>query len=99
MDEDDIGKVTRPQENTSVNDFTYLPVEHMDPQNRCDLCKVLWLEEDRFTTKNDLPEQTLGHIQHTCETLSTSHIDTHHQCWCLIHGELTRLSSPEWKFL
>jgi hypothetical protein len=33
MDEDDIGKVTRPQENTSVNDFTYLPVEHMDPQN------------------------------------------------------------------
>ena len=67
--------------------------------DRCDLCKVLWLEEDRFTTEKDLPEQTLGHIHHTCEVLSSAHMDTHHQCWCLIHGELTRLSSPEWKFL
>jgi len=53
------------------------------------------------TTEKDLPKQTLGHIQYTCETLSTAHIDseTHHQCYRVIHGELVRLSSPEWKFL
>jgi hypothetical protein len=55
--------------------------------------------EGRFKTKKDLPEQTLGHIQHMCEALSAAHIDVHHQCWCLIHGELARLASPEWKFL
>ncbi len=33
------------------------------------------------------------------ESLSTSHIDAHHQCWRLIHGELVRLAAPEWKFL
>jgi hypothetical protein len=35
----------------------------------------------------------------TCETLSTAHIDVHHQCWRLIHGELARLAAPGWKFL
>ena len=48
--------------------------------NKCDLCKTLWLVEDRFTTEKDLPEQTLGHMQHTCEALSAAHIDSHHQC-------------------
>jgi hypothetical protein len=67
--------------------------------DRCDLCRTLWITEDRFRTEKELPEQTLGHLQHTCETLSTAHIDTHHQCWRLIHGELARLSVPEWKFL
>jgi hypothetical protein len=33
--------------------------------DRCDLCRALWTEEDRFRTEKDLPEQTLGHIQHT----------------------------------
>jgi hypothetical protein len=37
--------------------------------------------EDRFRTEKDLPEQTLGHIQHTCEALSPAHIDDHHHCW------------------
>jgi hypothetical protein len=46
-----------------------------------------------------IPEQTLGHIQYTWEVLSTEHIDTHHQCWQPIHRELTRLGTPEWKFL
>ena len=41
----------------------------------------------------------LGHTQHTCETLSAAHIDAHHQCCRLIHGELARLASPEWTFL
>ena len=67
--------------------------------DRCDLCKDLWIAEDRFKTEKDLPEQTLGHIQHTCETLSADHIDGHHQCWRLIHGEVARLAAPEWKFL
>ncbi len=44
-------------------------------------------------------QQTLGHIQHTCEALSAAHIDAHHQCWRLIHGELAQLASPDWKFL
>jgi len=67
--------------------------------DRCDLCKVLRIAEDRFTTEQDLPEQTLGHIQHTCEALSAAHIDDHHQCCRLIQGELARLEAPEWKFL
>jgi hypothetical protein len=32
--------------------------------DRYDLCKDLWLVEDRFKTEKDLPEQDLGHIQH-----------------------------------
>ena len=67
--------------------------------DRCDLCKALWVAEGRFKTEKDVPEQTLGHIQHTCEALSAAHMDAHHQCWRLIHGELDRLASPEWKFL
>jgi hypothetical protein len=66
--------------------------------NRYDLCKDLWIVEDRFKTEQDLPEQTLGHIQHTCEALSAVQIDAHNQCWRLIHGELTRLVTPKWKF-
>ena len=67
--------------------------------NKCDLCKALWLAEDRFTTEKDLPEQDLGHIQHTCEALSAAHAEAHHQCLRLIHGELARLASPERKFM
>jgi hypothetical protein len=65
---------------------------------RYDLC-ILWIVDDRFTTEKDLPEQNLGHIQHTGEVLSTPHIDAHHQRWRLIHGELDRLVVPPWKFL
>jgi len=67
--------------------------------DRYDLCKTLWITEGRFKTEKDLPEQTLGHIQHTCEVLSATHIDTHHQSCRLIHGELSRVVAPEWKFL
>ena len=67
--------------------------------DRCDLWKSLWITQGRFQSEKDLPEQTLGHIQHTWEVLSTAHIDAHHQCWRLIHGELARLTVPEWKFL
>ena len=67
--------------------------------DRCDLCRTLWIAEGRFRTEKELPEQTMGHIQHTCEALSAPHIDAHHQCWRLIHGELARLAAPEWKFL
>ena len=67
--------------------------------DKCDLCKALWIAQGRFKTEKDLPVQTLGHIQHTCEALSTDHIDAHHQCWRLIYGELARLAAPEWKFL
>ena len=38
--------------------------------NKCDLCRALRMKESRFTTEADLPEQDLGHIQHTCEALS-----------------------------
>ena len=44
-----------------------------EESDRCDLCQSLWITEGRFTTPNNLPIQTLGHIQHTCETLSTIH--------------------------
>jgi hypothetical protein len=48
--------------------------------DRCDLCRTLWIEEGRFRTEKELPEQTMGHIQHNCEALSAPHIDAHHQC-------------------
>jgi hypothetical protein len=57
------------------------------------------MAEGRFKTEEELPKQTLGQIQHTCEALSAAHIDDHHQCWRLIHGELARLATPGWKFL
>ena len=62
-------------------------IQRMDPQNykeeksnKCDLCKALWIGEDRFTTEENLPKQDLGHIQHTCESLATaaSHTEAHH---------------------
>jgi hypothetical protein len=49
--------------------------------DRYDLCKTLWITEGRFKTEKDLPEQDLGHFQHTCEALSVTHVDFHHQCW------------------
>ena len=62
--------------------------------DKCDLCKALWLSQERFTTESALPIQTLGHIKHTCETLSELH-----RCWCLIHGELSHLASSKWRFI
>jgi hypothetical protein len=47
--------------------------------DRCDLCRTLWMTEGRFKAEEELPKQTLGHIQHTCEALSAAHIDAHHQ--------------------
>jgi hypothetical protein len=44
--------------------------------DRCDLCRALWISKDRFRTEKELPEQTLGHIQHTCEDL----IRSSHRC-------------------
>jgi hypothetical protein len=65
--------------------------------DRYDLCKALWISQGRFTTEATLPVQTLGHIQHTCEVLSQIHTMTHHRCWCLIHGNLSRLTSSDWR--
>ncbi len=41
------------------------------------MCKPLRIKENRFTTEVDLPEKDLGHIQHTCETLTTPDRDPH----------------------
>jgi hypothetical protein len=30
--------------------------------DKCDLCKALWVSQERFTTETALPVQTLGHI-------------------------------------
>ena len=67
--------------------------------DKCDLCKALWISQGRFTTESVLPIQTLGHIQHTCEALSEIHTMAHHRCWRLIHGELSRLALPTWRFI
>jgi hypothetical protein len=45
-----------------------------------DLCKSLRIPENHFTTESDLPEQTLDHLQYTCETLTEIHTMTHHRC-------------------
>ena len=68
--------------------------------DRCDLCvKSLWVSQNHFTTESVLHEQTLVHLQHTCEDLRDFHTMTHHRRWCLIHGELSRLVSSTWKFI
>jgi hypothetical protein len=67
--------------------------------NKCDLCKVLWIVEGSFNTDDDLPIQTLGHIQQQCEALSEIHTLVHHRCWCIIHAELGRLTSSKWRFV
>ncbi len=67
--------------------------------NKCDLFKTLWIRENRFTSETDLPVQDVGHIQHTCETLSEAHTVAHHRCWRLFHGDLVRLASAEWRFM
>ena len=46
--------------------------------DKYDLCKELWKSQGRFTTEEDLPIQTLGHIHHTCAVLSELHTMTHH---------------------
>ncbi len=38
--------------------------------NNCDLCRALWTAEGRVNTEDELPIQTLGHIQHQCQALS-----------------------------
>jgi hypothetical protein len=67
--------------------------------NRCDLCKTLWISQERFTTEDDLPIQTLGHIQHQYEALSEVHTLAHHRCWRIIHSELQCLASSKWRFI
>jgi hypothetical protein len=67
--------------------------------NKCDLCKGLWIGEERFTTEDGLPILTLGHIQNECETLSEIHTFAHHRCWRIIHTELVRFASSKWRFI
>jgi hypothetical protein len=67
--------------------------------DKCDLCRALQQAEGRFTTDDDLPIQTVGHIQHECEALSDIHALAHHRCWCIIHTELVRLASSKWRFI
>ena len=49
--------------------------------------------------EDELPIQTLGHIQHQCETLSEIHTLAHHRCCRIIHAELVRLVSSKWRFI
>ena len=69
--EDDLGKITRPKKNANSHTFPTNEWIHKitkrKESDRCDLCKTLGLAEGRgrFKTEKDLPEQNLGHIQHT----------------------------------
>ena len=49
--------------------------------------------------ETDLPEQDLGHIQHTCAAMSETHTAVHHRCLWMIHGKLSRLASADWRFM
>ncbi len=75
------------------SNFWCSKITNSKESDKCDLCKVLWISQGRFTTESVLPVQTLGHIQHTCEALSEIHTMAHHRCWLLIHAELSRLAS------
>jgi hypothetical protein len=52
-----------------------------------------------FTTVDNIPPQTLGHIQHECEALSEIHTLAHHRCWRFLHTDLDRLAHSEWRFI
>ncbi len=67
--------------------------------NKCDLCRVLWISEGRFNTEDELPIQTLGHMQHQCESLPELHTLAQYRYWCIIHTEWGRLASSEWRFI
>ena len=67
--------------------------------NKCDLCRDLWTTEGRFNWEEELPTQTLGHIQHQCGALSEIHALAYHRCWCIIHAESGRLTSTKWWFI
>ncbi len=67
--------------------------------NKCDLCKALWIARQGFLRREALPEQDLGHIQHTCEALSAAHTSALHRCWRVIHGKLARLAFTKWKYM
>jgi hypothetical protein len=60
--------------NAWIHRITQMRIRQMRPMQN------LWIVEDRFRTEKELPEQTMGHIQHTCKALSAPHIDAHHQC-------------------
>ncbi len=45
--------------------------------NKCDLCRALWIAEGRFNTEDELPIQTLGHIQHHTYTRTPSVLAYH----------------------
>ena len=79
--------------------FWWNKITNNKESDKCDLCKALWISQGRFTTESALPIQTLGHIQHTCETLSELHTMTHHRCCRLIHGDLSRLSPSKLCFV
>ncbi len=73
-------------------EYTQLPsnywrhkITKVKESNRCDLCRDLWITEGRFNTEDDLPIQTLGHIQHQCEALSEIRTLAHQRWWCIIH--------------
>jgi hypothetical protein len=71
MDKADLGQITRPKENATDNSHTFPTnvwihkITKGKGSDRCNLCRVLWIEEDRFRTEKMIPEQTLGHIQYT----------------------------------
>jgi hypothetical protein len=77
--------------------ITEAPASFLD--YNCELCKALQIAEGRFTTGDNLLPQTLGHIQHECEALSEIRTRAHHRCWRLLHADLARLASSEWRFI
>ena len=81
------------------SNFWWNKITNSKKSDKCDICKVMWVSQGRFTTERTLPIQTLGHIQHTCESLSELHTMTHHRWWRLTHVELSRLVSSKWYFI
>ena len=46
-----------------------------------------------------LVKQALKSTHDSNLSIMNGMLEAHHQCWRLIHGELTQLTSPEWKFM
>ena len=75
MTERDIGEISRPKENATGN-YTYnFPcnvwihkITKGKESNKCDLYKVLWIVENRFTTETTLPKQDYGELARLVST-------------------------------
>ena len=84
MTERNVGAFPRPKENATGN-YIQIPLE----------CIIHKITKGKGSHKCDLYKTLRIKENH----FTSAHIEAHHRCWRLIHGELARLASTEWRFM